>query len=59
MSYEEIIMDYKTKIIELESQNAKYFQALSLIAAPARPDGTYNRCREACEKLATEAIKNP
>ncbi len=31
--------------------------ALELIAAPIRPDGTYNRCREACEQLAKEALK--
>jgi predicted nucleic acid-binding protein len=31
--------------------------ALELIAAPKRPDGTYNRCREACEKLASKALK--
>lgn len=32
--------------------------ALELIAAPKRPDGTYNRCREACELLAKEALEN-
>jgi hypothetical protein len=32
--------------------------ALELIATPRRPDGTYNRCREACETLAKEAL-NP
>ncbi len=30
--------------------------ALELIAAPVRADGTYNRCREACELLAREAL---
>ena len=30
--------------------------ALELIAAPARPDGTYNRDRRACEQLAREAL---
>ena len=33
-------------------------QALDLIAAPPRPDGTYNRCREACEQVAKKAIKD-
>lgn len=33
-------------------------QALELIAAAPRPDGTYNRCREACEQLAKKAIKD-
>ena len=37
----------------------RYFRALDLIAAPMRPDGTYNRCREACEKLAADALKEP
>ena len=32
-------------------------EALHLIAAPKRSDGTYNRCREACEQLAAEALK--
>lgn len=30
--------------------------ALELIAAPKRPDGTYNRSREACEQLARETL---
>lgn len=32
--------------------------ALELIAAPKRSDGTYNRCREACEILAKETLQN-
>ena len=31
-------------------------QALELIAAPQRPDGTWNRDREACRQLAAEAL---
>lgn len=31
--------------------------ALELIAAPARPDGTFNRDRRACGSLAREALK--
>lgn len=30
--------------------------ALELIAAPMRPDGTWNRDREACRELAAEAL---
>jgi len=30
--------------------------ALELIAAARRADGTYNRCREACEVVARDAI---
>lgn len=32
--------------------------ALELVAAPKRADGTYNRCREACEELARDALRN-
>jgi len=31
-------------------------QALNLIAAPKRSDGTYNRNRESCELLARKAL---
>lgn len=31
--------------------------ALMLIATPARADGTYNRCRTACESLAKAALR--
>lgn len=31
-------------------------EALEKIAAPVRGDGTYNRCREACEILARETL---
>ena len=37
---------------------ARMEEALELIAAPKRPDGTYNRSREACEALAREALKS-
>ncbi len=38
----------------------KYRAALELIAAPMRRDGTWNRDRLACQKLAKEALeKNP
>ena len=31
-------------------------EALELIAAPMRPDGTWNRDRAACQQLAAEAL---
>lgn len=31
-------------------------EVLELIAAPMRPDGTWNRDREACRQLAAEAL---
>lgn len=35
---------------------SEYESALNLIAAPKRPDGTFNRDREACQKLAADAL---
>lgn len=46
--------------VELESlieRERRYREALEAIAIPKRPDGTYNRCREACEKMAKEALR--
>lgn len=34
----------------------EYEAALQKIAAPKRPDGTYNLSREACERIAREAL---
>lgn len=31
-------------------------EVLELIAAPVRPDGTWNRDREACRQMAAEAL---
>ena len=36
---------------------ARIRSTLELIAAPIRPDGTYNRDRRACELLAKEALE--
>jgi cell division septum initiation protein DivIVA len=65
---EEVTEDYENKIKEnkmlkeeLNTSKAEVERlrsALELIAAPKRPDGTYNRCREACETLASKAL-NP
>lgn len=33
-------------------------EALRLIAAPQRPDGSWNRDREACRQIAEEALRN-
>lgn len=38
-------------------REARLREALELIATPKRPDGTYNRCREACEALARAALE--
>lgn len=42
--------------VKAEEQVLKLRQVLELIAAPERPDGTYNRDRKACEVLAKEAL---
>ena len=44
-------------INSLSTENARLRETLELIAAPKRNDGTYNRCREACEQLAKQALK--
>lgn len=43
-------------IKRLYVENIRFRTALELIAAGKRPDGTYNRCREACEILAKKAL---
>jgi hypothetical protein len=52
------ITETQHKIQQLQTIIARYESALELIATPKRPDGTYNRCREACEQIAKEALKN-
>jgi hypothetical protein len=42
---------------KLVLENERFREALELIAAPKRPDGTYNRCREACKELARAALE--
>lgn len=43
-------------LADLYRQLAIANSALELIAAPMRPDGTWNRDREACRALAQRAI---
>lgn len=47
---EDTIRALRMRVYELEA-------ALDTIAAPKRPDGTYNLCREACEQLAKKALQ--
>ena len=46
----------ETSIEQLTKQRDLAVEALEKIAAPVRVDGTYNRCREACEILARETL---
>ncbi len=50
-------LEYSDQLYERDMRVAHLEDALRLIAAPKRPDGTYNRCREACEILAREALE--
>lgn len=43
-------------IKQLEEERNLYKITLELVAMGKRADGTYNRCREACEQLAKEAL---
>lgn len=47
------VADYVTT---LEAKVLTYEKVLELIAAPKRADGTFNRCREACQGLAEQAL---
>jgi hypothetical protein len=60
---EDVIEEALPLIQKLERKNEKIeealthaFVTLNLIAVPKRNDGTYNRCREACEVLARETL---
>ena len=46
----------ETSIEQLTKQRDLAVEALEKIATPVRGDGTYNRCREACEILARETL---
>lgn len=46
------------KVQDLIGQIADYESVLSLIAAPVRPDGTYNRDRNACRILAEDVLQS-
>ncbi len=45
------------EISKLRIKNGKLIEVLNLIATPIRPDGTWNRDRLACQKLAEKVLK--
>ena len=49
----------KSKGVAVVAQSSidKLLQFVRLVAAGVRPDGTYNRCREALEKEAKALLK--
>lgn len=60
MSYEQLChyADIQARIImRIKEENSRLREALELIALPVRPDGTWNRDRQACMELAREALK--
>lgn len=52
-----VIAEQREGLKELAAENERLRGVLTLIAAPMRPDGTWNRCREACRQLAVEALQ--
>lgn len=56
-----VIFDAESKRGERRAENTtgvhQMREALQLIATPMRPDGTWNRDREACRQLAEEVLK--
>jgi hypothetical protein len=46
----------RNELLDLATRTAEYEPALHLIAIGPRADGTYNYCREACQKLAQKAL---
>jgi len=51
-----LVLKDKEYISKLESKLAAATDALTLIAAPRRADGTYNRDRASCEELAKQTL---
>lgn len=59
-NYKESTAYWQKKSFKAKAQKeleAQYREVLELIAAPMRPDGTWNRDREACRELAANALK--
>lgn len=46
----------RNELLDLTTRTAEYEPVLQLIAIGPRADGTYNYCREACQKLAQKAL---
>lgn len=48
--------DWQREVLAAKSDAEALKRALELIAAPMRPDGTWNRDRLACQQIAAEAL---
>jgi hypothetical protein len=56
---DEVVKERDAALARAERAEGRVFEledALRLIAAPMRSDGTYNRCREACGIVARAAL---
>lgn len=47
----------KQTLQDLQIENSGLKEVLRMIATPKRSDGTYNRSREECERLARSALE--
>jgi hypothetical protein len=54
---QKVLEELRQQRADAELKLAQAVSALHLIAAPKRPDGTYNRGREACEQLARQTLE--
>lgn len=52
-----VVDSQRDEIEQLHLRVAAIEAALHTVAMPKRPDGTYNNCREACEKIARNALR--
>lgn len=55
--YRAMLTEQNKQVVLMNDKIARLSEALQFIACPKRPDGTYNRSREACEQLACDALK--
>lgn len=53
----EMFLNEHSENVRLFFENERLREALSLIASSMRPDGTWNRDRQACMELAREALE--
>lgn len=56
MNTNEQLAIYAKAIMERDAEIERLRSELRLIAAPIRPDGTWNRDRKACQQIAEKAL---
>lgn len=55
--HEQYVYDLLRHVKKERDDNARLRETLELIAAPMRPDGTWNRDRQACAELALAVLE--